>query len=75
MHCCGSDSGMTSFFIRVDTASEAVYELVAEPIQEPQAGEQQEDAVEPTSEEVANPADLQGKPRSITHKFSILMYN
>ena len=37
MHCCGSDSGMTSFFIRVDTASEAVYELIAEPIQEPQA--------------------------------------
>ena len=32
-------------------------------------------AYEPTSEEVANPADLQGKPRSITHKFSILMFN
>ena len=58
-------------FIRVDTASEAVYELIAESIQEPQAGEQQEDAVEPTSEEVANPADLQGKPRSITFTFSI----
>ena len=58
-------------FIRVDTASEVVYELVAEPISEPQAGEQQESAVEPTSEEVANPADLQGKPRSITFTFSI----
>ena len=46
--------------------NEAVYELVAEPVQEPQAGEQQEDAVEHTPEEVANPADLQGKPRSIT---------
>ena len=61
-------------FIRVDAANEVAYELIAEPIQEPQAGEQQEDAVEPTSEEVANPADLQGKPRSITHKFSILMF-
>ena len=58
-------------FIRVDVTNEAVYELVAEPVQEPQAGEQQEDAVEPTSEEVANPADLQGKPRSITLTFSI----
>ena len=53
-------------FIRVDTASEAVCELVAEPISEPQAGEQQENTVEPISEEVANPADLQGKPRSIS---------
>jgi len=53
-------------FIRVDTASEAVCELVAEPIPEPQAGEQQEDAVEHTPEEVTNPADLQGKPRSIS---------
>ena len=51
-------------FIRVDTANEAVHELVAEPVQEPQAGEQQEDAGEP--EEVVKPADLQGKPRSIT---------
>ena len=31
-------------FIRVDTASEAVYELVAEPISEPQAGESQAEA-------------------------------
>ena len=53
-------------FIRVDTASEAVCELVAEPIPEPQAGEQQENAVEPISEEVTNPADLQGMPRSIS---------
>ena len=61
-------------FIRVDTASEAVYELIAEPIQEPQVGEQQEDAVEHASEEIANPADLQGKPRSITPTFSIQCY-
>jgi len=57
---------MAFFFIRVDAANEAVYELVAEPVQEPQAGEQQEEAVEHTLEEVTNPADLQGKPRSIT---------
>jgi len=62
---------MAFFFIRVDTTNEAIYELVAEPVQEPQAGEQQEGAVEPICEEVANPADLQGKPRSMTPKFSI----
>ena len=45
-------------FIRVDITNEAVYELVAEPVPEPQAGEQQEDAVEHTPEEVTNPADL-----------------
>ena len=60
-----------AYFIRVDATNEAAYELIAEPIQEPQAGEQQEDAVEPTSGEVANPADLQGKPRSITPNLSI----
>ena len=53
-------------FIRVDVTNEAVYELVAEPVQEPQAGEQQEDAVKHAPEEIANPADLQGKPRSIS---------
>ena len=52
---------MTFFFMRIDAANEVTYELIAEPIQKPQAGEQQKDAVEPTSEEVANPADLQGK--------------
>ena len=56
---------MASFFIRVDIANEAVYELVAEPVQEPQAEEQQEETVEHAPKEVANPADLQGKPRSI----------
>ena len=54
-----------AYFIHVDAETEVTYELIAEPIQESQEGEQQEDAVEPTSEEVANPADLQGKPRSI----------
>ena len=57
---------MAFFFIRVDAANEVAYELIAELIQERQAGEQQEDAVEPTSEEVAIPADLQGKPWNIS---------
>jgi len=51
-----------AYFIRVDAETEVAYELIDEPIQEPQAGEQQEGTVEPTSEEVANPANLQGKP-------------
>ena len=50
------------FLICVDAANEAVNELVPEP----QAGEQQEGTVENAPEEVANPADLQGKPRSVT---------
>ena len=59
-------------FIRVDVTNEAVYELVAEPTQEQQAGEPQaEVADKPIPEEVANPADLQGKSRSITLTFSI----
>ena len=63
---------MTFFFICVDATNEAVYELVAEPIPEPQAGEPQaEAAAEPDPEDLVNPADLQGKPRSITLTFSI----
>ena len=54
---------MASFFIRVDVTREAVYELVAEPIQEPQAGEQQEDAVEHAPEDFVNSADLLGSRR------------
>ena len=53
-------------FIRVDAVNEVAYELIAEPVQGPQAEEQQEDAVEPAPEDLINPADLQGKPRSIT---------
>ena len=64
---------MTFFFIHADATNKAVYELVAEPVQELQVGEQQEDAVEHAPEEVPNPADLQGKPQSMTHKFSIYM--
>ena len=51
--------------------NKVVYELVAEPVQEPQAGEQQEETVEQAPEGVANPAGLQAKPRSITFNFSI----
>ena len=52
--------------IRVDAANEAAYELIAEPVQEPRAEEPQKDAVEHAPEDLVNPADLQGKPRSIT---------
>ena len=65
-NCC-----MAFFFIRIDATNETVYELVAEPVQEPQVVEQQEDAVEHAPEEVPNPVDLQGKPRSITPNFNI----
>jgi len=58
----------------VDAANEAAYELIAEPVQEPQAEEQQEVAVEPAPKDLVNPADLQGKPRSITSIFSIQLY-
>ena len=62
---------MASFFIRVDVTSEAVYELVAEPIPEPQAVEPQAEAVVEPDPEVANPTDRQGKPRCITLNFNI----
>ena len=52
-------------FIRVDAANEVVYELVAEPVQEPHAGEPQEEAGEQAPEQVANPTDLQRRPQSI----------
>ena len=65
---------MAFFFIRVDATNETVYELVAELVQEPQAREQQENVGEHAPEEVANPADLQGKPRSITPTFNIQYY-
>ena len=68
LHCIVSfrESHAWHIFPRVAADTEVAYELVAEPIQEPQAGEQQEDAVEHAPEEIANPADLQGKPRSIS---------
>ena len=49
---------MTFFFIRADATNEAVYELVAEPIPEPQAGEPQAEATaEPDPEDLVNPAE------------------
>ena len=57
--------------LRVDFASEAVFELITEPIQEPQAGEPRAEAAVEPDPEVANPADWQGKPRCITLNFSI----
>ena len=66
------NSCMALFFIRVDAANERFYELVAGPDQAPQAGGQQgEEAVEQAPEEATNPADLQGKPWSITPNLSI----
>ena len=54
-------------FIRVDATNEAVHELIVEPVQEPRAEEQQQQvAVEHAPGDLVNPADLQGKPRSIT---------
>ena len=43
--------------LRVDFASEAVFELIAEPLQEPQAGEPRAEAAVEPAPEVANPAD------------------
>jgi len=60
-----------AYFIRVDTETEVAYELIAEPVQELLAGEQQQgEAVEAAPEEITNPADLQSKPRSISLIFS-----
>ena len=56
-----------AYFTRVDADTEVAYELVAEPIQEPPAGEQQtEEAIEQAPKDVVNLTDLQGKPRSRT---------
>ena len=64
-----------AYFIRVDAGTVVAYELVAEPTQKQQAREPQaEVVVEQASSEVTNPADLQGKPRSITPTFSIQFY-
>ena len=78
LHCFASHLFYAShawhIFTRVASNTEASYELVAEPIQEPPAEEQQiEEVVEQAPEDVANPADLQGKPRSIT--FILNLYN
>ena len=67
LHCIFLSISCIASFSRIAADTEGAYELVAEPIQEPPAGEQQVvETVEPAPEEVANPAELQGKPRSIS---------
>ena len=67
LHCIFLCISCIAYFTRVAADTEVAYELVAEPIQEPPVGEQQtEETVEQAPEDVVNPADLQGKPRSIT---------
>ena len=54
---------MASFFIRVDATNEAVYELVAEPVQEPPAGEQQiEEAIEQAPKTLLTPLTCKASP-------------
>ena len=61
-----------AYFIHIDTETEVAYELIAEPVQEPSAGEPQPgEVVDQAPEEVTNPADLQGKPRSITFTLNL----
>ena len=61
--------------IRIDAETNVAYELIAEKVQEPSVGEPQPgEVVDQAPEEVTNPADLQGKPRSITPTFSIQCY-
>ena len=67
-HCIIFNCCMASFCIRVDAVSEDVYELVAERVQEPQAGEQEEDAVEHAPEEIAN-FDTLGVYTLVLHTF------
>ena len=56
-----------AYFIRIDAETEVAYELIAEPVQEPSAEEPQPgEVVDQAPEEATNPADLQGKPRSIS---------
>ena len=64
-----------AYFIRIDAETEVAYELIAERVQEPFAGEPQPgEVVDQAPEEATNPADLQGKPQSITLNFSIQYY-
>ena len=56
-----------TYFNRIDTETEIAYELIAEPVQKPSAEEPQPgEVVDQAPEEATNPADLQGKPRSIS---------
>ena len=51
-----------AYFIRVDAETEVAYERIAEPIQEPQAGEQQEGAVEPLPKKSLTPLIFKASP-------------
>ena len=65
LHCIFLYISCMAYFTRVAADTEVAYELVAEPIQEPPAGEQQtEEAVNQAPGEITNPDDLQGKPRA-----------
>ena len=56
-----------AYFNRIDAETEVAYELIAEPVQEPSAEEPQPgEVVDQAPEEATNPADRQGKPRSIS---------
>ena len=56
-----------SYFNRIDAETEIAYELIAEQVEKPSAGEPQPgEVVDQASEEATNPADLQGKSRSIS---------
>ena len=47
-----------AYFIRIDAETEVAYELIAEPVQEPSAGEPQPgEVVDQAPEEVTNPTD------------------
>ena len=62
-----------AYFNRVDVETEVAYELIVEPVQEPSAGEPQPgEVVDQAPEEATNPADLQGKPRSITPTLKLM---
>ena len=64
-----------AYFNRIDAETEVAYELVAEPVQEPSAGEPQPgEGVDQAPEEDTNPSNLQGQPRSITLNFRIQYY-
>ena len=62
-----------TYFIRIDAETEVAYELIAEPVQEPSVEESQPgEVVDQAPEEATNPADLQGKPRSITPTLKLM---
>ena len=51
-----------AYFIRVDAEPEVAYELIAEPIQEPQAEEQQENASNPIPKKSLTPLTCKASP-------------